>query len=275
MSKILLLILVTAFTGCTHHKATQPKTVKVKKVNSETLDVSTRLKNLGVKDVYTLSEDKAVSTIKKTLKEVEQRWVYALDSDKYTTEKDILDYHTTFHREMELMMKLEKEGKSWDEIKKAIIKKSTNPNIAVNLIIHNGRLKFRGDCNQFQSTLSPILVKNGINPQRIYRIFAMAYGDKSFSKGDGHAFLTYYTKSGRCYALEQLPVPRSCKYTITNQPTSWDDFEGWSFGESYYKYRSRSNLLWNYKDYKFFNKETLFKMENDLPIIIPTTNEGK
>jgi hypothetical protein len=274
MNKILLLIAVIVFAGCGHHGDTI-KTVKPKKINNETLDTNTRLKKLGIKDVYTLSEDEAVSIIKKTLKEVEKRWVYILDSEKYTTEEDMLDYHTTFHREMELMMKLEKEGKSWDEIKQAIIKNSTNPSVAVNLVMHNGRLKFRGDCNQFQSTLSPILVKNGINPQRLYRIFAMVYGDRSFSRGGGHAFLAYYTKSGRCYALEQLPVPRSCKYTITNQPTSWDDFKGWGFGESYYKYRSRSNLLWNYKDYKFFNKDTLFKMEHDLPIIIPTTNEGK
>jgi len=273
--KLLWLALLSALVLFTQGCSTKGKHVATA-INAEIPPVSIAkyLKEYGVQEHYDHVDDATIiAKITAIQKDLESRWEYLLDSDKYTDEQDMFDYHTSLVREFHMLNEAYDNGKRGQDIIDYIYDSNGDTR---NVRVIKGAVKLVGDCNQFQSTLMARLVEEGINPYRTQRNYARVYGNASYTTAPGgHALLTYFTEGGKCLALEQLPFPRSCKYTITGEKTAWDNFHGYSFPEgSYYDYRSYSNFFDPYGKFYFYSDGAKSAMKYDKPLIFNVPNEG-
>ena len=271
MRNILLIVLLLPFiTGCT----TKTSNIQTSQSTTgfSTSSGSSGGKYYGEKDKYDIDENRDIGIIKRTVREVYQTTKYILDSHKYGVE----DYHSNHYKIVKLLSKGHKNKLN----KLQMLTFLNDNNVSTFDLSTNdkGRIVAIQDCEDTANTIESLLVERGINPRRLYKVFCIVYSDKSMlERLGGHMVLMYISPSGKAIVLEQLPYFESAKKVITGLNAWWEDIDG--IGErgyqNYYKFISRSRSDLGYSYGQKFDNNGLYKLVNDIPVVLDLKNERK
>jgi len=237
MLKIISFIAILLFSACTHNA---PKTA---------LDVS----QFGVKKVYTVDLQRDLKIIDKNLKKVFKYQLYTSDKQKYNRD----DFHENIAKPIDLLAKI---GQNVDEATLRAEAKKAGIDFR-NFKFKDGKWWVTGDCESTYLALETFLIRDGVNPQRLYEVYCEVMTDnaKTTSAG-GHMFGFYAGADGELYTLEQLPYWR----------TMWE-----LSTKRFYKFHELRRADKPTNDFRKFPKELIEKIDRHEKVFLRTTNEKK